>query len=213
MATRPDSTERRHATAVLETVDGARSLGEFLTLTLEALDEHLGIRRSAFMLALSDGRHLDHAGAGRATIAGVCARFGGQQRRDSVRRNGDQKQLSFRLAGCGWSDGYLTLVGGGDGDEHARRMLETLAPSLTERLRRHLPRGIGGVLSARESQVAELLALGFSNREIAQIMCIEEDTVKKHVAHATDKLGLRGRTQLAVCWSSGRLLELPVTPA
>src|SRR3984885_14459183 len=55
MACRPGSTELRRATAVLETADAARSLGEFLTLTLEALDEHFGVRRSAFMLGLSEG--------------------------------------------------------------------------------------------------------------------------------------------------------------
>src|ERR1700733_7657928 len=54
MACRPGSTELRRATAVLETADAARSLGEFLTLTLEALDEHVGVRRSAFMLGLSE---------------------------------------------------------------------------------------------------------------------------------------------------------------
>jgi DNA-binding CsgD family transcriptional regulator len=253
MACRPDSTELRHATAVLDTVDSARSVGEFLTLTLEALDEHVGIRRSAFMLGLTEGRlpgpaayaglqhglrphvleeyferwfHLDalttdvaraaYARDGRATIDGIYSRLGAANRRyidEFLRRNGDEYQLSFRLAGAGWSDGYLTLADSDAPDERAQRIIAMLVPALTERLRRRLPRGIDGVLSARESQVAELVAQGFPNRAIATIMSIEEDTVKKHLAHAAGKLGVRGRTQLAVCWSSGQRLDLPVHPA
>src|ERR1700733_3113250 len=67
MGTSPNpGTDQRHVAAVLETVERARSVGEFLSLTLEALDEHLGIRRSAFMLGLSEGES-----PGRAAYAGL----------------------------------------------------------------------------------------------------------------------------------------------
>jgi DNA-binding CsgD family transcriptional regulator len=244
-----DSTEVRRSTAVLEAADAARSLREFITLTLEALDEHLGIRRSALMLALSERPlpgHMAFAGAqhglrphvmeeyferwgpfdaltgeagrrayardGCATIAGVYAQLEPPRRLyvdDFLRRNGDQEQVSFRLFAGGWTEGYLTLTGERNPDAYRLRLVAALVPALTERLQRHLPRGLDGALPARESQVAELVALGFGNREIAAVMQIEEDTVKKHIAHATGRLGLHGRTQLAVSWNSGYRLELP----
>ncbi len=53
-------------------------------------------------------------------------------------------------------------------------------------------------LSRREREVYELLADSLTNREIAKLLFIEESTVKVHVHHIYDKLGLRSRTALAV---------------
>jgi DNA-binding NarL/FixJ family response regulator len=53
-------------------------------------------------------------------------------------------------------------------------------------------------LSSREAQVSKLVALGYSNRQIAEALFIGEDTVKKHVSHALAKTGVRNRTELAM---------------
>jgi DNA-binding NarL/FixJ family response regulator len=53
-------------------------------------------------------------------------------------------------------------------------------------------------LSRREREVYELLVQGLMNREIAGLLFIEESTVKAHVHHIYDKLGLRSRVALAV---------------
>jgi LuxR family maltose regulon positive regulatory protein len=53
-------------------------------------------------------------------------------------------------------------------------------------------------LSAREREVYELLCQGFSNREIARQLFISLSTVKVHVHHVFDKLGIRSRTALAL---------------
>jgi DNA-binding NarL/FixJ family response regulator len=53
-------------------------------------------------------------------------------------------------------------------------------------------------LSPREAQVSELVAAGYSNREIAEALCVGEDTVKKHISHALTKTGMHNRTELAV---------------
>lgn len=248
MATRDTAVDRR-ISAVLEAAYGAQSLNEFITLTLAAVDEYLGMPRSAFMLGLTEGSFpgpLAYAGtqhglrpyvleeyferwgssdalisrpaqlaydtAGYVTIAGVYAHLEPHRRRyvdDFLHRTGDQHQLSFRVRGRGWSDGYLTVTGEAHTGEREHRLLAALVPALAEGLCRHLPRGLKGTLSVRESQVAELVSLGFGNRAIAQLMRIEEDTVKKHIAHATTKLGLHGRTQLAVSWATGERLDLP----
>ena len=50
-------------------------------------------------------------------------------------------------------------------------------------------------LSARELDVAALLAEGLSNKEISTALAISEPTVKKHVGHILEKLGLQDRLQ------------------
>ncbi|HLZ29995.1 MAG TPA: tetratricopeptide repeat protein [Chloroflexota bacterium] len=56
----------------------------------------------------------------------------------------------------------------------------------------------GGVLSPRETEVATLIARGFSNREIAAGLVITEKTAANHVEHIMAKLNLRSRAQIAV---------------
>jgi len=52
-------------------------------------------------------------------------------------------------------------------------------------------------LSAREKEIAGLIAEGIGNREIAQELFIAENTVKVHVKNILKKLQLRNRQQLA----------------
>ncbi len=51
------------------------------------------------------------------------------------------------------------------------------------------------VLSPREREVLELMAQGFRNRDIAAAFVISESTVKVHVRHVLEKLGVRTRTE------------------
>jgi two-component system nitrate/nitrite response regulator NarL len=53
-------------------------------------------------------------------------------------------------------------------------------------------------LSARELMVAEQVARGASNREIATALEISERTVKAHITAILKKLGVRDRVQLAL---------------
>jgi non-specific serine/threonine protein kinase len=54
-----------------------------------------------------------------------------------------------------------------------------------------------GGLSAREEQVAQLVASGLSNREIATKLVIAERTAEAHLEHMRNKLGVRTRAQIA----------------
>ena len=53
-------------------------------------------------------------------------------------------------------------------------------------------------LSAREREVYDLVCLGLSNREVAGKLFISEATVKVHLHHVFDKVGIRSRTALAM---------------
>jgi two-component system nitrate/nitrite response regulator NarL len=56
-------------------------------------------------------------------------------------------------------------------------------------------------LTEREREVLELLAHGESNKAIAQILGISNDTVKQHVRHILNKLHLTSRVEAAVLFA------------
>lgn len=51
-------------------------------------------------------------------------------------------------------------------------------------------------LSPREAQVVELVLLGYRNRDIATTLGTSPATIKKHLTHVFDKVGVDTRTQL-----------------
>ena len=62
-------------------------------------------------------------------------------------------------------------------------------------------------LSPREREVLALIADGLTNKEIAGRLCLSPDTVKNHVVHIIQKLGVGDRTQAAVAAVRGELLD------
>jgi two-component system response regulator NreC len=56
--------------------------------------------------------------------------------------------------------------------------------------------GPGGALSERELAVLRLVALGYTNAEIATEFCVSVRTVETHRAHVQQKLGLKARADL-----------------
>jgi DNA-binding NarL/FixJ family response regulator len=60
------------------------------------------------------------------------------------------------------------------------------------------PAELEAPLTKRESEVLKQLALGLSNKEIAQALEISYETVKEHVQHILRKLAVADRTQAAV---------------
>lgn len=93
-----------------------------------------------------------------------------------------------------------------------------LSPSLTCRLidefvsqpdpRRPAPEGLEE-LTAREREVMSLVALGLTNRQIAQRLVVSPATAKTHVSRAMLKLQARDRAQLVTLAYQSRLVEAP----
>ncbi|WP_243730319.1 response regulator [Nesterenkonia salmonea] len=78
-----------------------------------------------------------------------------------------------------------------------------IAPSITDRLVRAIrasppPTGAAGLvverLTEREVEVLRLVAEGYSNRQVAELIHLAEGTVKNHISSILIKLGARDRT-------------------
>jgi DNA-binding NarL/FixJ family response regulator len=67
---------------------------------------------------------------------------------------------------------------------------------LGHRVRRS-PAGEDGVLTAREREIAELVAAGRTNREVAGQLVLSERTIEAHLRNVYAKLGVRSRVELA----------------
>ncbi len=116
----------------------------------------------------------------------------------------DDALFSSIMAGA---SGYvLKEVGSGDLLGDIRRVsqgMSLLDPGLTHELMDRLRKDQEAesrltVLTPQERRVLELIALGQSNRQIAEQLFLAEATVKNYVSSLLSKLGMRRRTEAAV---------------
>jgi DNA-binding NarL/FixJ family response regulator len=89
-----------------------------------------------------------------------------------------------------------------------------LSPAVTKRVIRQFTRITRpappkelGELTEREREILRLIATGLSNAEIGRGLYISETTVKTHVTHILQKLGLRDRVQAVVLAYQAGLFE------
>lgn len=96
-----------------------------------------------------------------------------------------------------------------------------LSPSISHKVigdylrlaKRREGRGQSDVLSAREREILQLIAEGFTNQQIAGKLCLSVKTVEAHKAHIMRKLGLRNRTELIKHALRRGLISLDAAPA
>ena len=79
----------------------------------------------------------------------------------------------------------------------AARDLRRQGRRVTARQRRGAPGEDLERLSGREREVAELVALGRTNREIAAELFLSEKTIETHLSHVFAKLGVKSRAAVA----------------
>jgi len=89
-----------------------------------------------------------------------------------------------------------------------------LSPAITKRVIKQftrIPRPVPpkelSELTAREQDILRLIATGLSNAEIGRRLYISETTVKTHVTHILQKLGLRDRVQAVVLAYQAGVIE------
>ncbi|MFI7027023.1 response regulator [Micromonospora sp. NPDC049900] len=75
----------------------------------------------------------------------------------------------------------------------AHRGESVLAPSAASQLMGRVRKPTGLALSKRELEVLQLVADGASNREAARLLFVSEASIKTHLQHVYDKLGVRDR--------------------
>jgi DNA-binding CsgD family transcriptional regulator len=83
-----------------------------------------------------------------------------------------------------------------------------LARALEQDARRTQARARLAALTPREQEVASLAARGWTNRTIAAELVISPETVKTHIHHILEKLGVRAKAELRL-----RLFEAGLRPA
>ncbi|NRQ39338.1 AAA family ATPase [Nonomuraea sp. NN258] len=104
---------------------------------------------------------------------------------------GDSKAATDLVAGA--AERYAALGATHDAARCRRLLRETGAAGVPRKGGR---KGRSGVLSPREAEVARLVAMGRTNREIAEVLFLSRRTVDTHVAKVLQKLGVRTRNEI-----------------
>jgi DNA-binding NarL/FixJ family response regulator len=119
----------------------------------------------------------------------------------------DDDEALFAAVMAGASGYLLKQVGGSDvlaGIRVVAQGKSLIDPSLTGKLLTRLrnpPRSSHeeeDLLSPREHEILELIAEGYTNRQIGERLFLAEKTVKNYVSTILAKLGMERRTQAAV---------------
>ncbi|MEO8393430.1 MAG: LuxR C-terminal-related transcriptional regulator, partial [Chloroflexota bacterium] len=107
-----------------------------------------------------------------------------------------EADLSPEVFVAAWERGKIRLLA-----EVVRDLLERWQPAEEELHSKEtliFNRSVTEPLSDRELEVLHLIAAGASNQEIADQLVIGMSTVKKHINHIFDKLGVKSRAQALV---------------
>jgi non-specific serine/threonine protein kinase len=128
---------------------------------------------------------------------------------DQVEFEGTLSQTQARLGGATFDSAFAQ----GQAQSSDQIIREALAfgesePPESPRAARRRARTEFGGLTAREREVAALIAQGSSNREIAAALIVGLKTVEAHISHIFSKLGFTSRAQIAA-WAVDKELAPP----
>jgi RNA polymerase sigma factor (sigma-70 family) len=127
-----------------------------------------------------------------------------------LRRTRSNERLTFEV------DGYLSdqirLAARASRQSPEAYAVELLARGLEKEIQRTQVRAILKALTPREQEVTWYTARGYTNRQIAETLVVSIETVKTHVRHVLEKLGVRSKADLRLLllnlgirwWTSGR---------
>jgi two-component system, NarL family, response regulator DevR len=189
---------RRGLTDLLTTTNDLTIVGEAAT----AADALHRIPAAAPDVALLDARLPDGSGID------VCReiRSSYPHVRCLILTSYDDDEALFAAVMAGASGYLLKQIGGNSLLEGIRQVAagrSLLDPAVTEKLLNRLrnpvqPDPVAGSLTAREREILDLIADGYTNRQIGERLFLAEKTVKNYVSGLLTKLGMQRRTQAAV---------------
>lgn len=130
----------------------------------------------------------------------------------------DDDEALFAAVMAGASGYLLKEINGSSLTDAIRQVAQgrsLLDPAVTEKLLRRLREPTHTdprlhALSPREREILDLIADGYTNRQIGEKLFLAEKTVKNYVSSLLAKLGMQRRTQAAVLGS--RLRDTPRKP-
>ncbi|MGW1713509.1 LuxR C-terminal-related transcriptional regulator [Streptomyces sp. NPDC002156] len=138
-------------------------------------------------------------GAGRASAGNERISAGNERSTPGAGRTAAEPGRAAPGAGAAAAGPGLTPAGNGRPASGARRAVRAAPPVRTAP---PVPPGPDTGLTRREWEVAALIALGMTNRQIAERLVISRRTAEGHVQRILGKLGFAGRSQV-VAWFSG----------
>jgi predicted ATPase/DNA-binding CsgD family transcriptional regulator len=170
----------------------ARGLEAFAMLAVALGDPARALRLEGAGLALREAiGHVPSAPA-RASLDDLLG--------SARRRLGPPAAEALLAEGAAMSaDEAVRLATGSESDEFPGDALPAVPPQAAPRLSSGAP----STLTAREREIAALIARGLSNRGIADELVISPATAARHVANIFTKLGFSSRAQVAV-WAAQR---------
>jgi two-component system response regulator DevR len=189
---------RRGLTDLLTTTNDLTIVGEAAT----AADALHRIPAAAPDVALLDARLLDGSGIDVCREIRSCY----PNVRCLILTSYDDDEALFAAVMAGASGYLLKQIGGNSLLEGIRQVAagrSLLDPAVTgkllDRLRNPVqPDPVAGSLTAREREILDLIADGYTNRQIGERLFLAEKTVKNYVSGLLTKLGMQRRTQAAV---------------
>ena len=164
-------------------VRGACARGEVLLARDEA-DEAVKLALDAVSAGIAAGAPRDVVDARLLAGRALAAAGRGEDAVESLQRAAEDA-----AAGCGYRM-----------RDEAALQLRGLGESLPAETRRFTTGG-DGELSPREREIADLVAEGRSNKQVAATLFLSDRTVEYHLSAVYRKLGVRSRTELAAMLS------------
>jgi DNA-binding CsgD family transcriptional regulator len=114
---------------------------------------------------------------------------------DSVRlENGEEG----RITQMGWSNTHLQTTKGDYVIIPNSQLTRQRVVKIDLQIEKSSQTNLSGLLTERELEIAKLITLGTTNKEIAEQLFISENTAKVHVKNILKKLDLKNRQQVAV---------------
>lgn len=185
---RPEAAERWVTDAVAASYDGALPVesayaARARALVLAADGDHAG----AAEVAMGAAKRAEEVGS--LVEAAKCRIIAGR----SLAQMGERTRAAAVLE---QAEEQLTRSGAFGFRDDAQKELRRLGRRVTRRSGSHPNAGLQA-LTERERELADLVARGLSNRQIAASAYLSEKTVERHLSHIYAKLGISSRAALA----------------